>query len=111
MAEVEVVELAVVVVNGVGFVGVRGCGRGCWPRGGLSRVLLAPPAWRYPSGFAGVSFATVLGLGVWWSVLCVFVDALWPLQVSMGQAFRVFEVVGVIAGRGVGRGEGCCWPW
>src|SRR5699024_10318329 len=59
LAEVEVVLLAVVVVDGVGFDGVRRCGRACWSRVSLSRALLAPPAWRYPSGFAGVSFATV----------------------------------------------------
>lgn len=168
-----VVLLAVVVVDGVCFVGVRGCGRGCWPRGGLSRRLLMavvgvdgagfscvrgcgyvrwprigslcwptlwsmvcstsvfddvgvtagrgvggrvscsrPLSWRYPTGFAGVCFATVLGLGVWWSVLCVFVDVLWPWWVSMVRAFRVFERVGVPAGRGLGRVAGrygCRW--
>ena len=29
---------------------------------------------------------------------------------SMETASLVFDVVGVIAGRGVGRGEGRCWP-
>ena len=63
--------LAVAVVDGVGFDGVRRCGCACWPRVGLSRVLLAPPAWRYPSGFAGVSFATVLGLVVGLLACCL----------------------------------------
>ena len=52
-----------------------------------------PLSWRYPSGFAGVCFAIVLGLGVWWSVRGLLVDALWPLQVSMGWAMYVFGVV------------------
>lgn len=71
MAVVEVVELAVAVVDGVGFGGVRLGGRDCWSRVGLSRVLLAPPAWRYPSGFAGVSYATVLGLVVGLLACCL----------------------------------------
>ena len=131
--------LAVHGVDGAGFSCVRGCGRVCWPRIGSTRWLLSvsmvcstsmfddvgvttgrgvggrvscprPLPWRYPSGFAGVCFATVLGLGVWWSVLCVLVDALWSLQVSLWRAFRVFEVVDVTSGRGVGRvaGRGGC---
>ena len=52
-----------------------------------------PLPWRYPSGFAGVCFATVLGLGVWWSVLCLLVDVLWPWWVSMVWATSVFEGV------------------
>ena len=68
-------------------------------RGVGGRVTCQRPLpWRYPSGFAGISHAIVLGLGVWWSVLCVLVDALWPLQVSMGQAMCVFDVVGLAAG-------------
>ena len=106
-----VVLLAVVVVDGVGFVGVRRCVRVGWSRGGLSRVLLAPPAWRHPSGFAGVSFATVLGLVVGLSVGCRWVVGPWSVSVSMAWVTRVFEVVGVAAGRGLGRGEGRCWPW
>ena len=58
-----------------------------------------PLPWRYPSGFAGMCFAIVLGLGVWWSVLCVLVDALWPLRVSMVRTMCVFDVVGLAAGR------------
>ena len=69
-------------------------------RGVGGRVTCPRPLpWRYPSGFAGMCFAIVLGLGVWWSVLCVLVDALWPLRVSMGQAMCVFDVVGLAAGR------------
>src|SRR5699024_9031984 len=94
--EVEVVALAVVGVDGVGFVDVRRCGRACWPRVGLSRVLLAPPAWRHPTGFAGVSFATVLGLVVGWLVCCLRVVVV------------VVDVVGHTGVRGCGRG---CWPW
>ena len=38
-------------------------------RGVGCRVTCSRPLpWRYPSGFAGVSRVTVLGLGVWWSV-------------------------------------------
>ena len=38
-------------------------------RGVGGRVTCPRPLpWRYPSGFAGVCFAIVLGLGVWWSV-------------------------------------------
>lgn len=35
----------------------------------------APPARRYPTGFAGVSFAAVLGLVVGWLVVVEVVDA------------------------------------
>lgn len=80
-------------------------GRGVGGRVTCPRPLL----WRYPSGFAGVSFATVLGLGVWWSVCCLLVDDLWPLRVSMVWAMCVFEGVGVPAGRGLGRGAGRGW--
>src|SRR5699024_767180 len=61
-----------------------------------------PLPWRYPTGFAGVCFATVLGLGVWWSVRGLLVVALWPWWVSMARAMCVFEHV-----RGCG---GVCWP-
>src|SRR5699024_5558450 len=37
LAEVWVVLVAAAVADGVCFVGVRGCGRGCWPWCGLSR--------------------------------------------------------------------------
>ena len=80
-------------------------GRGVGGRVSCTRPL----PWRSLSGFAGVFFATVLGLGVWWSVLCVLVDALWSLQVSLWRAFRVFEVVDVTSGRGVGRLVACWW--
>lgn len=110
--------LAVVGVDGAGFSCVRGCGRACWSRVGLSRVLSAPPARRYPTGFAGVSFATVSGLVVWLSLRCLRVavagvdgvcfigvrccgcgcwprcgSSCWPLLVSMELAFPVFDVV------------------
>ena len=52
-----------------------------------------PLPWRYPSGFAGVCFATVLGLGVWWPVRGLLVDALWLLWVSMVWAISVFDDV------------------
>ena len=84
----------------------------------------APPARRYPSGFAGVSYAIVSGLVVGWSSRCllmvvVVVDSVfhksvrcrgrscwpwcglswWPWPVSVGLAFRVFEVVVMFDGR------------
>ena len=69
-------------------------------RGVGGRVTCPRPLpWRYPSGFAGVCFATVLGLGVWWSVRCLLVDVLWSPVVSMGWAMCVFDVVGLAAGR------------
>ena len=52
-----------------------------------------PLPWRYPSGFAGISHATVLGLGVWWSVRGLLVVALWLWWVSMVWAMCVFEGV------------------
>ena len=67
-----------------------------------------PLPWRYPTGFAGVCFATVTGLVVWWLVRGLLVDVLWPWWVSMGWAFRVFDDVGASAGRGLGRLAGRC---
>lgn len=125
-------------VDGVGHMRVRLGGRACWSRVGwswwLSSVLVAwaslvfevvgvitgrgvggrvacprPLPWHYPSGFAGVSFATVLGLGVWWPVRGLLVVALWPWWVSMVWAMCVFEGVGVPAGRGSGRVAGRGW--
>ena len=96
LAEVEVVVLAVVVVDGVCFVGVRGCGRGWWSRIGWSRVLSTPPAWRHPTGFAGVSFATVAGLVVGWSLGCLLRCLLMVVVVVDG--------VGFVGVRGCGRG-------
>lgn len=80
-------------------------GRDVGGRVSCSRPLL----WRYPSGFAGISHATVLGLGVWWSVRGLLVDALWPLLVSMVWTMCEFEGVGVPVGRGVGRVAGRGW--
>ena len=48
---------------------------------------------RHPSGFAGVSRVTVLGLGVRWPACCLLVVALWPWWVSMGWAMCVFNDV------------------
>ena len=122
----------------MGFSCVRRCGRGCWPRTGLTRWPLLvstvcstrvfddvgasagrgvggrvtcsrPLPWRHPSGFAGMCFATVLGLGVWWSVRGLLVVALWLWWVSMGRAVCVFERVGECAGRGVGGCVGRGW--
>lgn len=79
-------------------------------RGVGGRVACPRPLpWRHPSGFAGISHATVLGLGVWWSVRCLLVDALWSPAVSMGRATCVFEGVGVPASRRVGGVAGRGW--
>ena len=73
------------VFDDVGVTAGRGVGgRVACPR---------PLPWRYPSGFAGVCFAIVLGLGVWWSVCCLLVVALWPWWVSMVWAISVFDDV------------------
>ena len=78
-------------------------------RGMGGRVTCPRPLpWRYPTGFAGVCFATVTGLVVWWLVRGLLVDVLWPWWVSMGWAFRVFDDVGASAGRGLGRLAGRC---
>ena len=63
MAEDWVVVLAVVVVDGVGFVGVRGCVHTCWPRIGLSRVLSAPPCLASPYRLRRSVFRHSLGAG------------------------------------------------
>ena len=125
-------------VDGVGFSCVRRCGHSCWPRTRSTRWPLLvsmvcstsmfddvgvtagrgvghrascprPLPWRYPSGFAGVSFATVMGLVVGWSERCLLVVAVWPWWVSMELGIRVFDDVGGAAVRGVGRGEGRRW--
>src|SRR5699024_6121655 len=61
-----------------------------------------PLPWRYPTGFAGMCFATASGLGVWWAVRWLLVVALWRGLVPMARALGVFEHV-----RGRGR---VCWP-
>ena len=104
---------------------VMGVGSGWCPvPWATCRVVATPPAWRHPTGFAGVSFATVSGLVVGWSLRClrvavVGVDGVfhksvryrghgcwpwcglswWPLPLLMACASLVFEVVGVVAGR------------
>ena len=65
---VEVVDAGVVECVGMGV------GSGWCPvPWAMCRVVAAPPAWRHPSGFAGVSFATVSGLAVGWSACCLCV--------------------------------------
>ena len=110
MAEVEVVLLAVVVVDGVGFVGVRRGGCVGWSRVGLPSVLLAPlPGVTLP---ASPEYLSPLYWGWLWggrSTACP-----WTTSVSMVWVIRVFEVVGVTVGRGVGRPGGRCrcrWSW
>src|SRR5699024_5390590 len=65
LAEVEVVVVAVVVVDGVGFVGVRGCRRGGGQGVGLSRVLLAPPCLASPVRLRRGVFRHCIGAGCW----------------------------------------------
>src|SRR5699024_8307176 len=99
--------LAVVVVDGVGFVGIRGCGRGCWSRVGWSRVLSAPlPGVTLPASPECLSPQSRGWLLGGWCVACV-----WSWLLLMSWVIRVFEVVGVVVGRGVGcpGGRGRCW--
>ena len=95
----------------------------------------APPARRYPTGFAGVFHATVSGLVVGWLAVVEVVDAgvvecvghtsvrrrghdcwpwcgssCWPSSVLMAWASLVFEVVGIVAGRGLGCRVSCPRP-
>ena len=95
--------VAVVVVDDVFHKSVRCCGRGCWPRCGSSRYLRVVVVGVGGSGHKSVRCC---GRGCWprCGLSC------WPWPVSMACASLVFEVVGVVAGRGLGRGEGCCWP-
>ena len=65
-----VVLLAVAVVDGVCFVGVRGCGRACWSRVGLSRVLCRAPCLASPYRLRRSVFRHSLGAG------CGVVDVL-----------------------------------
>ena len=95
--------MVVVVVDGVCFVGVRCRGRGCWPRCGSSRCL--------PVAVVGVDCVfhksvRCRGRGCW--PRCGL--SWWPLPLLMACASLVFEVVGVVAGRWLGRSEGRCWP-
>ena len=96
--------------------------------GALPRPVPRPLARRHPSGFAGVSYATVLGLVVGLSSCCLLVAVAgvdgvghksvrgcgcgcwprvgssgWSSSVSMELVSLVFDVMGVVAGRGVGR--------
>ena len=95
----------------------------------------APPARRHPSGFAGVSYATVSGLVVGWLVVVEGMDvgvvecvghtsvrrrgcdcwprcgsSCWPSSVLMAWASLVFDAVCIPAGRELGRGRGRCCP-
>lgn len=90
--------LVVVEAVDVGVVECVGMGVGsgwCPVLWAMCRVVVAPPARRYPSGFAGVSRATVSGLVVGLSVGCLLVGVV---------------VVDCVGHMGV-RGCGCsCWP-
>ena len=55
--------------------------------GTFPRPVPRPLPWRHPTGFAGVSYATVLGLVVGWLVVVEVVD----LGVSMMCSTRVFD--------------------
>src|SRR5699024_11845188 len=80
--------------------------------GTFPRPVPRPLPWRHPTGFAGVSFATVLGLVVGLSVVGRCVVCVWPLSLSMVCSTRVFDSVGVVVGRGRGRRAGrrrCRW--
>ena len=92
----------------------------------------APPAPASPTGFTGVSYATNMGLVVWWPERRLLVDALlvdvdddgaghtcvrcrghvrwplvglscWPLPVSMVRDSCVFDDVDVLGARWLGR--------
>ena len=99
LVEVWVVLLAVAGVDGVCFGGVRGCGRACWPRVGSWKGSLLSVA-----AVDGAGFSCVRRRGyVRWprcGSLC------WPSLWSMVCSTRVFDVVGVSSGRGMGRSEG-----
>ena len=115
---------------------VRGCGCDCWPRCGSlcwpSSVLMVwtslmfddvgVPAGRglgcrvtCPRPLPGVTLPAspeCLSPLYWgWLWGCRYVAYVWPLPVSMACASVVFEGVGVVAGRGVGRRVACSWPW
>ena len=89
LAEVRVVLLVAPAVDGVGFVGVRGCGRACWPSSG--------------------SF--------WWSLVddfCVFKGVVAPSGRRLGRLGRLgWKLVDDFCGAGVGflgvRGCGLRW--
>ena len=103
--------------------------------GYIPPTCAAPPARRHPTGFAGVSYATVSGLVVGWLVVVEGMDvagvddvfhksvrrrgcdcwprcgsSCWPSSVLMAWASLVFEVVGVPAGRGLGGRVSCPRP-
>ena len=103
--------------------------------GALPRPVPRPLPWRHPTGFAGVSFATVLGLVVG---LLVVVEGMvvavvddvfhksvrcrgrgcwprcgsssWSSSVLMAWASVVFDVVCEVAGRGLGCRVSCSRP-
>ena len=89
------------------------CGHGCW-------LWLVPGAVGYVSGCChapcpGVTLPAspeCLSPQCWgWLLGGRRVACWWPWLLSMMCSTRVFEVVGVVGGRGLGRGEGRCWPW
>ena len=89
---------------------VMGVGSGWCPvPWAMCRVVAAPPARRHPTGFAGVSFATVLGLVVGLSSRGRNVACWWSSSVSMVCSTRVFDVVDMVADRGVGCPGGRRW--
>lgn len=83
-------------------VGVTG-GRGVGCRVSCSRPL--PGVTRPASPECPSPQSRGLALGGW-RVACW-----WSLLVSLVWAFRVFEVVGVLGGRGVGCFVACSWSW
>lgn len=83
-------------------VGVPG-GRGLGCRVSCSRPLLGVTLPASPECLSPQSRGWLWG--------CRRVAYVWSLPVSMAWVIRVFDVVGVVAGRGVGCGEGRCWPW
>src|SRR5699024_4482354 len=86
------------------FVGVRCRGCDCWPRIGSSSCL--------PVAVVGVDCVfhksvRCRGRGCWPRCgLCR-----WPWPVLVVCASLVFDVVGVVVGRGLCRGEGRCWSF
>lgn len=83
------------------FEHVRGCGRDCWPSSRSSGCLLVDDFCVF-TGVVGllavVSVVSVVWVACWWTTFVV-----------LGWAFRVFEVVGLGVGLGLGRFVACVW--